>query len=137
MADIFVSYASSDLDRVTPIVAGLEKAGYSVWWDQALRGGSRFAKEIEIELKAAKVVLAVWSAGVSHDTVPVRVGLNLPNGVHVRGGCPVTGREREHDLEIQSFLDDAIDLGIRAREIELTFHRLDLMPFHRPISPPS
>jgi TolB-like protein len=61
LADIFVSYASSDLERVTPLVVGLEKAGFSVWWDQSLRGGSMFTKEIEVELESADLVLAVWT----------------------------------------------------------------------------
>ena len=53
MADIFISYASQDQARIRPLVAALEGAGYSVWWDHDLVGGSRFSKEIEAELVAA------------------------------------------------------------------------------------
>ena len=40
LADIFISYASHDLPRVEPIVGQLKKAGYSVWWDRQLQGGT-------------------------------------------------------------------------------------------------
>ena len=61
LADIFVSYASSDRDRVEPLVDQLESSGFSVWWDSHLRGGSMFATEIQSELETAKAVLCVWT----------------------------------------------------------------------------
>jgi adenylate cyclase len=61
LANIFVSYASEDRTRIEPLVAALEAAGYSVWWDGHLRGGSMFSKEIETELKAAHAVVVVWT----------------------------------------------------------------------------
>jgi adenylate cyclase len=61
LADIFVSYASEDRDKVVPIVAQLESSGFSVWWDKNLRGGSVFSKEIEAEVQKAKAVLVIWT----------------------------------------------------------------------------
>ncbi|TNE36767.1 MAG: TIR domain-containing protein [Alphaproteobacteria bacterium] len=61
MADIFVSYASEDRARIEPLVAELESAGYSVWWDRQLKGGARFSAEIENEVRRAGVVLVAWS----------------------------------------------------------------------------
>lgn len=61
MADIFISYASEERDRIAPLVAVLEQAGYSVWWDQHLRGGSVYSDEIEKELHDAKAVIVAWS----------------------------------------------------------------------------
>lgn len=61
MADIFVSYASEDRARIEPLVAELEGAGYSVWWDRQLKGGTRFSSEIETEVRHARVVLVAWS----------------------------------------------------------------------------
>lgn len=61
MADIFVSYASTDRDRVAPLVAHLETSGLSVWWDRQLQGGTIFSKKIEDEVRKARVVLVVWS----------------------------------------------------------------------------
>jgi adenylate cyclase len=61
MADVFVSYARSDKTRVAPLVAAVEANGWSVWWDPEIVPGQEFDDRIEIELKAAKVVLVVWT----------------------------------------------------------------------------
>ena len=61
MADVFLSYSRQDLRRAKPIIAALERAGLSVWWDRQLVGGSEFSKEIRGELDAASVVVALWS----------------------------------------------------------------------------
>ena len=61
MADIFISYASKDCIRIAPLVRELETAGYTVWWDWHLKGGTRFSAEIETELTGAAVVIVVWS----------------------------------------------------------------------------
>jgi adenylate cyclase len=61
LADIFVSYANEDRARIEPLVSELETAGYSVWWDRHLKGGTQFSAEIESELKSADVVLVAWS----------------------------------------------------------------------------
>ena len=61
MADIFVSYASGDRDRIKPLVEALEGEGFSVWWDRRIDMGASFHREIERELDAAKCVVVVWS----------------------------------------------------------------------------
>ena len=61
MADIFISYARADRDKVEKLAAALEAEGYSVWWDRNLTGGEEFSKEIEQELHAAKAVIVAWS----------------------------------------------------------------------------
>ena len=61
MADVFVSYARSDKARVAPLVAAVEAQGWSVWWDPEIAPGQEFDDRIEAELKAAKVVLVVWT----------------------------------------------------------------------------
>ena len=61
MADVFVSYARSDKERVAPLVAAIETQGWSVWWDPAIDAGQQFDDQIETELKAAKAVLVVWT----------------------------------------------------------------------------
>jgi TolB-like protein len=62
MADVFVSYARADKARVAPLVAAIEAAGWSVWWDPAITPGQEFDRQISAELKAAAAVLVVWSA---------------------------------------------------------------------------
>ncbi|HSG88514.1 MAG TPA: TIR domain-containing protein [Pseudomonadales bacterium] len=65
MADVFVSYASEDRERVRPLVAILEDAGFSVWWDRALEPGTRWAEVIDGELRRARCVVVVWSAAAA------------------------------------------------------------------------
>ncbi len=61
MADVFVSYAHSNLKRVRPICATFEQAGFSLWWDDRLRAGDDFSLVIERELGNAGCVVVVWS----------------------------------------------------------------------------
>ena len=61
MADIFISYARDDRDRIEKLSQALETQGWSVWWDRNIESGSEFSKDIERELDGAKAVIACWS----------------------------------------------------------------------------
>jgi adenylate cyclase len=61
MADVFISYARSDKERVAPLVAAIEAKGWSVWWDPEIAAGQQFDDQIEAEINAAKAVLVVWT----------------------------------------------------------------------------
>src|SRR5688572_32114760 len=61
MADVFVSYARTDKERVAPLVAAIEARGWSVWWDPEIAAGQLFDDQIEAELNAARSVLVVWT----------------------------------------------------------------------------
>ena len=61
MASVFLSYDHDDAAKARPIAIALEKAGHSVWWDLHVRGGTQFSKVIEEALKAADVVVVLWS----------------------------------------------------------------------------
>ena len=61
MASVFLSYDHDDAAHARPIAIALEKAGHSVWWDLHVRGGTQFSKVIEEALKAADVVVVLWS----------------------------------------------------------------------------
>ncbi len=61
MADIFVSYAHANKDRVATLAEGLRGSGFSLWWDDHLRAGQDFTLEIERELDGAKCVVVAWS----------------------------------------------------------------------------
>lgn len=81
LADIFVSYASEDRARIQQLVTEIEGAGFSVWWDREIRGGSRFSAEIEKELKQARVVLVAWSpAAITSRWVADEADLGLQLG---------------------------------------------------------
>lgn len=61
MADIFVSYATDDRDRVQALVAALEAEGWSFWWDHEMPAGPRFDRAIQDALENAACVVVVWS----------------------------------------------------------------------------
>jgi hypothetical protein len=62
MASVFLSYDRDDAERARRFARALEKAGHEVWWDLHVRGGAQFSKVIEEALKAADVVVVLWSA---------------------------------------------------------------------------
>src|SRR5437764_15363007 len=61
MASVFLSYDRDDADKARPLAHALEKAGHDVWCDLHVRGGAQFSKVIEEALKAADVVVVLWS----------------------------------------------------------------------------
>jgi formylglycine-generating enzyme required for sulfatase activity len=61
MADIFISYARADRERVRPFAEALEKRGRQVWWDPQIRSGSAFDRIIEKALEGALCVIVIWS----------------------------------------------------------------------------
>ena len=63
MADVFISYASEDRNRVKPLADALQQRGFNVWWDRSLGAGQDYTAVIERELKSAKAVIVVWTQG--------------------------------------------------------------------------
>ena len=61
MADVFLSYAREDAERVQDFVAHLERFGWTVWWDDRIRAAAEFDEVIERELDLASCVIVVWS----------------------------------------------------------------------------
>lgn len=61
MASIFLSYSHEDRKRAERIAKSLESAGHQVWWDQHIRAGSRFSKDINQALKRSDLVVVLWS----------------------------------------------------------------------------
>jgi hypothetical protein len=61
MADIFISYARKDENKVRMLAEALEAHGLSVWWDLKIRTGERFDDRIEQMIEEAKCVIVVWS----------------------------------------------------------------------------
>ena len=62
MTSVFLSYDRDDAVKAHSIALALEKAGHQVWWDQHIKGGAQYSKEIEAALKAADAVVVLWSA---------------------------------------------------------------------------
>ena len=61
MATIFLSYARADVAMAKRIAGALEAVGQSVWWDAQIGAGSRFSKAIDAALRAADLVIVLWS----------------------------------------------------------------------------
>jgi adenylate cyclase len=61
MADVFISYAREDADTARRFADTFQSAGFSVWWDDALRSGEVFDESIERALREAKAVVVLWS----------------------------------------------------------------------------
>ena len=61
MARVFLSYARDDAAAAKQLAAAIERAGHQVWWDHQIQSGSRFATEIDRELKVADAVVVLWT----------------------------------------------------------------------------
>ena len=61
MADIFVSYATEDRERVGPLVEVLEGEGWSIFWDREIPPGRSWDDVIQETLDEAQCVVAVWT----------------------------------------------------------------------------
>jgi hypothetical protein len=61
MTDIFLSYASEDVEYAGKLAHALSRHGWSVWWDRSILPGKIFDAVIEAELSAAKCVIVLWT----------------------------------------------------------------------------
>jgi TIR domain len=64
VADAFLSYAHSDIERVRRLASGMESSGFAIWWDrgdEGIRTGARFDQEILARLNMARAVVVIWS----------------------------------------------------------------------------
>ena len=61
MADIFVSYAREDRDRVHALANALAVYGWTIWWDREILAGKDFDEVIQSQLESARCVVVVWS----------------------------------------------------------------------------
>ena len=60
-ADVFVSYARTDVEIVRDLVSRLRTVGASVTWDQDFTGGTDFSEAISAAIDGARAVIVVWS----------------------------------------------------------------------------
>lgn len=61
MADVFISYSRKDAETARRFAEAFRAAGFTVWWDDALRSGEAFDSAIEAALHEAKAVVVLWS----------------------------------------------------------------------------
>ena len=85
MPDIFLSYSREDNATATRFAEAFRRAGFTVWWDQALRSGEAYDKVTEHALREAKAVVVLWSRHSvesrwvrSEATIADRIGTFVP-----------------------------------------------------------
>lgn len=61
MGHVFLSYHRPDAANARRIRAGLNAAGYDVWWDDELPTHRTFHEVIEEQLRSAEAVVVLWS----------------------------------------------------------------------------
>lgn len=59
--DVFLSYARQDQATAQKFAHALEREGFGVWWDAALRSGEAYDEVMEAALKSARAVIVLWS----------------------------------------------------------------------------
>jgi len=62
MSQIFISYARSTESTAKVVAEALRGLGFNVWWDDDLQAHRNYGELIEEHLRAAKAVIAIWSA---------------------------------------------------------------------------
>lgn len=58
---MFISYASASRAVAAQLATGVERLGYTVWWDSELLPHDQYGQMIERQLEAAKCVIVLWS----------------------------------------------------------------------------
>ncbi|NNL87521.1 MAG: TIR domain-containing protein [Marinicaulis sp.] len=112
MADIFISYARADRNKIEKLAAALEAEGYSVWWDRQIVGGDEFSTDIERELNAAKAVIVGWSDSGSKskwvkDEASIAADAGKMIAVSIDGADPPIGYRQYHCIDLSSWKGNA------------------------------
>jgi len=131
-ADVFLSYSSKDRERVRPIVAALESANLSVWWDREIGAGAVFERQIEEALDNAKCIIVVWSQdAIESDWVRAEAHEGLSRGVLapviLDDARPPLAFRQTHHLRLRDGLDALVAEARRIvseneREPDLSAH---------------
>jgi adenylate cyclase len=58
---VFLSYARADANVASKLADALQALGHEVWWDRHVRGGVRYAEEIDRALSGSEAVVVLWS----------------------------------------------------------------------------
>jgi hypothetical protein len=114
LADIFISYSSSDRDVAMRVRDALQQAGYEIFWDQSTPPGKDWDSWIRDQLGSAKLVIALWSGSsvaspnVRHEAIIAREAGKL---------LPVMVDElKPTDFPMGLFMVQALSIGRSARE---------------------
>ena len=61
MSDIFISYATEDLDRIRSLAAALQAQGWSVFYDRTIPNGKTWRDVLGKSLRDSRCVVVAWS----------------------------------------------------------------------------
>jgi TolB-like protein/Tfp pilus assembly protein PilF len=106
LTDVFLSYGHDDAATARRFAEALEREGFTVWWDAALRSGDAFDAAIEAALKRAKAIIVLWSKS-SVESRWVRAEATLAQ----KRGSLVPVMIGPCDLPIMFQLTHTVDLG--------------------------
>ncbi len=118
MADIFISYAREDRERVRPIQASLESRGFDVFWDTEIQPGHRWDETLQEKLEFAKCVLVAWSESsvTSHwvkDEASYGRDHNILLPITLDGTPPPLGFRQIQTVDLSKWKGDVGDPAIR------------------------
>jgi hypothetical protein len=106
MADIFISYAREDEERIRPLAAALESHGCSVFWDRRIPAGQAWRSFLGQALQDARCVIVAWSRhSVASKWVAEEADAGLQRGILI----PVLLEEVEPPIGFRSL--QAAELG--------------------------
>lgn len=117
MAKVFLSYAREDVDAAKQLAECVGRAGHDVWWDRHIQGGSRFASEIDRELKQAQAVVVLWteasvdSAWVQDEAAEGRDSNRLVP-VTLNGSRPPLGFRQFHTVDLGAWTGEGEPLAL-------------------------
>jgi len=120
MSDVFISYKREDEACVRRLHDALVRAGFSVWWDRKIEGGTAWRQRIEEELDAAHCAIVVWSPGAVGEqgtfvreeaTRALRRGVLLP--VRIEKVDPPLGFGEYQALDLIGWNGNEKDLRIK------------------------
>lgn len=113
MSEVFISYAHEDQAFVRRLVAGLEGAGLSVWWDHTIPPGKTWDDVIARGIQDAKACIIIWSPhSVSSDWVKEEATLAKDGGKYLPvqiGADPPMGFRRIQAANLANWNGDADD----------------------------
>lgn len=106
MADIFISYAREDEERIRPLAAALESHGCSVFWDRRIPAGQTWRSVLGQALHDARCVIVAWSRhSVASKWVAEEADAGMQRGILI----PVLLEEVEPPIGFRSL--QAAELG--------------------------
>lgn len=117
MADVFISYAHSNVDYAERLADFLYKQNISAFWDPAIRIGEQWNSRLDKELNDAKCVVVLWStASVDSEWVnkEAQRGSNRQILTPARiDDCVLRREYDEYQLaDIQNWRDDNEPIGL-------------------------